>query len=73
MLCLLITNYVDTSASSATINVDMGTTTIRMGFGYRVESTGNSKFKGYIDMAYFYNKALSASEVSQLYNGGSGI
>jgi hypothetical protein len=44
----------------------------RLGFGYRPESTG-FKAKGYMCAVYLYNKALSQSEINQLYNGGSGI
>jgi hypothetical protein len=28
---------------------------------------------GYMDLLYLYNKALNTTEISQLYNGGSGI
>jgi len=51
-----------------------------MGTGSTLELTvgGNRQgnvpqFSGGIDQVYVYNRALSASEVSQLYNGGAGI
>ena len=44
----------------------------RLGWGYRVEASG-SKFKGYINAAYVYNRAISDDEVAQLYNNGNGV
>lgn len=48
---------------------DMGSNTERLAFATRGSSGGgNSPFKGSIDEIRFYNKALSSSEISDLYN-----
>lgn len=53
---------------------DMGAASLlRLGWGYRVEATKNSKFKGYLNACYVYNRGITADEVSQLYNGGTGV
>lgn len=53
---------------------NMGTSNNEFGIGYRPQSSNNLfKLIGKIDTMYVYNKALSQSEIEQLYNGGSGI
>ena len=53
---------------------NMGTSNNEFGIGYRPQSSNNIfKLIGKIDTMYVYNKALSSSEVAQLWNGGKGI
>ncbi len=40
---------------------------------YILDSNGSYMPNGLVDQVYLYNKTLSASEISQLYNGGAGI
>lgn len=41
--------------------------------GIRLSDTGGQAYTGKIDLLYMYSKALSSTEVTQLYNGGNGI
>jgi hypothetical protein len=65
--------YWDASSLSAKSHTDsMGTG----GSAIFINGRGNSSYTShntYMDFMYIYNKALSASEVTQLYNNGAGV
>jgi hypothetical protein len=62
------------NSSTAGDTDNMGTSNNEFGIGYRPQSTNNLFcLIGKIDSLYVYNRVLTASEVSQLYNGGAGI
>jgi hypothetical protein len=65
--------YKDTVASgtiSSTFNMSSGT---RFMFGGLPENASSYPALGIVNAFYIYNKALSTSEISQLYNGGAGV
>ena len=68
-----ITAYLDAvSKGTASQTKNLRDYSQRLGFGYRPENT-SFKAKGYMCAVYLYNKALSQSEINQLYNNGSGV
>ncbi len=65
--------YVDNgSPKTLTFNVNMQDKGQVLTFGGRADN-GTYLANGYQDNTYFYNKALSAEEVAQLYNNGAGV
>src|SRR6185436_957349 len=54
-------------ASTATTNPNVPTTASSIGGN----NTGANPFKGFIDDVRFYNRALSAAEITQLYKQGA--
>jgi hypothetical protein len=64
-----ISVYLDGSFSTAYTNVNqiVGATS------FRLFQRGNGQSNTYLDQFYLYNRAITASEISQLYNGGVGI
>jgi hypothetical protein len=55
-------------------NTDSGALTVSMAkFAIGTSSYGTDTYTGLIDLYYVYDKALSLSEVEQLYNNGTGV
>ena len=65
------TIYRDTSSTSNTVSGAALSTTYSLIVGNDDSHTVN--FNGYITGVGYWNRALSSAEVSQLYNGGSGL
>jgi len=61
--------YIDTTERISTSSPSIGTSS-------RMEILAQNQswyLNGYMDLLYLYNKALTTTEISQLYNSGSGV
>lgn len=68
---IVYVNGVSVYDATSTSITSPGSATIYLG-GYKATNGNNRYYKGSLDDVRIYNRALTASEISAIYNGGSG-